>query len=176
VFWCTYHFLLGSGGRLKTAVKRRGDDWKRSGCSRAELQVQSFSIAPWERPEFASVQSKVPFAWHFLDNRSLINHWPWIRIFKGTNGAETTKTRLCVRELYVLWLRTLPAWAVDGHFQSWLIHSSQEMRGRRAHTSGHIPLDLTHNSFREKDFQVGVVIGEDLKQQSARLLIMFALC
>lgn len=81
-------FLQSSTGRLETAVKRRGEDWKRTGCSRAKYQVQSFSMAPWERAEFASVRSKVPFAWHFLDNRSLINHWPWIRIFKGTTEAE----------------------------------------------------------------------------------------
>lgn len=71
---------------LGSSAESRGEDWSGpTGCKA--------SIAPWEREQFASVQSKVPFPWHFLDNKSLINHWPWIRIFKGTTGARTQGAR-----------------------------------------------------------------------------------
>lgn len=94
----------------KTAGKRRGRrlDWKRTGCCRAKApSAKLFYSSVGKRAEFASVQSKVPFAWHFLDNRSLINHWPWILGFlKGQPRAKTTTREreegervLCVREL-----------------------------------------------------------------------------
>lgn len=71
---------------LGSSAESGGEDWSGpTGCKA--------SIAPWEREQFASVQSKVPFPWHFLDNKSLINHWPWIRIFKGTTGAKTQGAR-----------------------------------------------------------------------------------
>lgn len=121
----TLTILLRFADRLET-TKRRGEDWEQTGCSHAQHQVQSFSMAPWERPEFASVQSKVPFAWHFLDNRSLINHWPWIRIFKGTTEAKTTGARVgaCVRGWCASSLRTVHAGAPDRLFQNWLIYLS----------------------------------------------------
>lgn len=122
VFWGYLPSRPISAGSVETAVIRRGEDWKRTACVRAEHQVQSSSIAPWERPEFASVQSKVPFAWHFLDNRSLINHWPWIRIFKGTTGAKR-KGGACVRAWTVCVLVTQGACVSAGRTLSKLINT-----------------------------------------------------
>lgn len=108
-------------------------------------QVQSFSIAPWERPEFASVQSKVPFAWHFLDNRSLINHWPWIRIFKGTTGAKTSGGA-CIRAWIVCVLVTQGACVSAGRTLSKLINTLVSMDVQGVYTHTHIRGRIPHEN------------------------------
>lgn len=150
-----------AGNSCKEKKTRWGDDWKRTGCSSAKYQLQSFSIAPWERVGFASVQSKVPFLWHFLDNRSLINHWPWIRIFKGTTG-EQEDGGACVRA-WIVWLRTLNAWAPDRAFQN-LINTlvSKEVWDVYTH-AGERPT-WSHVACLDKDFQVWVIIGGNLNR------------
>lgn len=125
----------------KTAGKRRGRrlDWKRTGCCRAKApSAKLFYSSVGKRAEFASVQSKVPFAWHFLDNRSLINHWPWILGFlKGQPRAKTTTREreegervLCVRELCAILVTQgacVKLWTDSVFLKSWLIHSSPGM-------------------------------------------------
>lgn len=161
----------------KTAGKRRGRrlDWKRTGCCRAKApSAKLFYSSVGKRAEFASVQSKVPFAWHFLDNRSLINHWPWILGFlKGQPRAKTTTREreegervLCVRELCAILVTQgacVKLWTDSVFFflKSWLIHSSPGMCLRtctHTHTWTHTRLVW------DKNFQA--VTGEDLHQSA----------
>lgn len=66
-------------GRVKPAIDKTGFGSSKSGASYISLG----------KAEFASVQSKVPFVWHFLDNTSLINHYPLDSSFKGTTAQST---------------------------------------------------------------------------------------
>lgn len=121
--------LESAADSVESAGKSGGEDW--SGPRECKA-----SIGPWEREQFASVQSKVPFPWHFLDNKSLINHWPWIRIFKGTNRSQDAGGACCacvngVRSSYARWGVS----AVDG--LSKLINSLVSVDGS-AHTCTHL--------------------------------------
>jgi len=65
VFWDTYHYVVVAGVCWQDGNSceetQRG---LKAGLVVAaqKHQVQSSSIAPWERREFASMQRKVPFA------------------------------------------------------------------------------------------------------------------
>lgn len=103
---CTHHLCRVNKCGLIAENSWKGGRQTEFGCAKCKAFYISVG-----KIGFASVHGKVPFAWHFLDNRALINHWPSILIFKGATSEDVSSWHTQAARDYV-WGRT-GSWLIN---------------------------------------------------------------